>query len=128
MRTTCKKVLIYINISYDGWVIKTLSSCGHFIQCSIVHIFDNHILFVDLHHDADMTIRRRKSWSVIHDNSSRFWSISSWYTLLTSVFEPIFCITVPSNIFIFSYKTCTISPSKTTTSIWHLEIQRIITV
>lgn len=125
---SCKKALIYVNISYDGWIIKSLPSGRHFIECSVVHIFDNHMVIIDSHDDTDVPIRRRKSRTMIDDDSSRFRIISSWYTLFFSIFDPVFCISSPSDIFIFCDKTGTVSPNKITTSFAYLERECIVTI
>ena len=125
---TCKKVLIYINITYDGWIIEILSSGSHFIECSIVHIFDNHIILSHLHDYTNMAICRRKSRTMIDDDCARFWRVACWYALLSGIFEPIFCISSPGDIFIFRNKARTIPPDKTTTTTVYLEIERIPTI
>lgn len=126
--TTCKKALIYVNISYDSWIIKSLPPCGHFIECSIVHIFDNHTIIIDLHDNTDMPICRRKSWTMIDNNSTWFWNISRSNSLFTCILKPIFCISMPSHIFIFCHETGTITPDKSTTSFINFKIKRISTI
>lgn len=116
-----QKALIYVNISYDSWIIKSLSSSRHFIERAIVHIFDNHMVIIDRHNNANMPICRRKSRSMIDDDSAWFWIISSRYTLFFSIFKPILGISSPSNIFVFCDKTSTVSPNKITTSLPYLE-------
>lgn len=65
---------------------------------------------------------------MIDDDSTWFWRISCWYTLFLSISEPIFCISMPGNVFILSDKTRTISPHKTTTSFFDFEIERVSTI
>lgn len=65
---------------------------------------------------------------MIDDDGAWFWRIPCLYTLFLSISEPIFCISTPSNIFIFSNETCTISPNKATASFIHFEIEGIATI
>lgn len=125
---TCKKALIYVNISYDGWIIKCLSSGRDFIERSVVHILDNHTLFIYIHDDTNVPIRWRKTRSMVDDDCTRFWCITCWYSLFTRIFYPFFCISSPGYIFIFCNKTCTVSPSKISTSFCDLEVERISSI
>ena len=116
-----KRRLVYINISDDRWIRESLFSSRHFVQSSVVHILDDHMIVIYFHNNTNVTVRRRKPWSVIDDNSSWFWIISCCDTLFLSIFEPVFRIPTPSNIFIFCHETGTVSPHKITTAFFYFK-------
>lgn len=120
-----QKALIYVNISYNGRIIKSLSSRRDFIERSVVHIFDDHIVIIHLHNYTHMAVCWRKSWAMIDDDCSGSWIITSWHSLFFCIFDPVFCISSPSDIFIFRDKTGTISPNKITASFVDFEGKRI---
>ena len=124
----CKKALIYINIPYNSWIVKTLSSSSHFIEGTIIHIFDNHVIVIDRHNDTYMPVRRRESWPMIDNYSAWFCVIARWFSLFFCISYPVFGITTPCDIFILSDKTSTITPDKVSASFIQLERERVITI
>lgn len=123
-----QKALIYVNISYNSWIVKSLSSCSDFIEGSVVHILDDHIIIIYLHDYAYMAICWRKSWTMVDYDCSGLWIISSCDSLFFCIFDPVFRISSPSDVFIFCDKTRTVSPDKVAASFVDLEGKRIATI
>jgi len=86
------------------------------------------MVIIDCHDYPHMTIRRRKTRSMIDNNSSWFRVISGGNSLFLSIFEPVFRISSPGYIFIFRDKTRTVSPNKASTSFGHFQRKSVISV
>ena len=122
-----QRFLIHVNIPNNRSMRCTLFSSRDLIVTSIVHICDDHSsITIELTNNGNMTINRMCSRPRIHDNRSRDRSISSRYSLFSSICEPRFSVSSPCHIFIFCNKTCTVSIGKISTSFAYFERKRIV--
>ena len=104
--------LIYIDISFDSWVIFWYFSDSNSIEFLIVHIFDNQFALFDSYDDTYMSVVGIVSMSFKLYDSTNCRSFPCRYSLCLRIAYPLICIPSPCYRLILCNISSTVSPCK----------------